>query len=39
MLAVFIYDEKITIVKVISALMIFVGIYLVGIKPTIKKSA
>ena len=39
MLAVFIYDEKITIVKIISALMIFVGIYLVGIKHTIKKSA
>jgi drug/metabolite transporter (DMT)-like permease len=39
MLAVLMYDEKITIVKIVSALMIFAGIYLVGIKATAKKSA
>jgi drug/metabolite transporter (DMT)-like permease len=39
MLAVLMYDEKITIVKIVSALMIFAGIYLVGIKATAKKNA
>jgi drug/metabolite transporter (DMT)-like permease len=39
MLAVLMFDEKITVVKIVSALMIFAGIYLVGMKATIKKSA
>jgi len=39
LLAILMYNEKLSFIKIISALMIFAGIYLVGVKSEIKKSA
>ena len=39
LLAMLMYDDRITIVKIFSALLIFTGVYLVTKKPLVKRSA
>ncbi|HOT88944.1 MAG TPA: DMT family transporter [Bacteroidales bacterium] len=38
LLAVWMFNEKITIIKIISTLMIFTGVYLIGFRTRIKKD-
>ena len=38
LLAMFLYDERITIVKIFSAFLIFTGVYMVSRKPLLKRN-